>query len=410
MNRLSLPPLSGRQKFAITVSVLLIVTVMLIEITVVVKWWSVVAPGDPEPIPVAAGSGPGSVVAAQTMPQLPWQVRLTRVHAAKVTYRSTNGTTGDDTTVSGTVFRPDGAPPAGGWPVIAFGHGTTGINEPCAPSESDDLKGLATVAANLTRGGYAVSIADYQGLGAPGVHPYLDSKTAGLNMIDSVRALRAVYPGVSSRWAAFGGSQGGGASWAADEQSDVYAKELTMVGSVALSPAADVAGLVRKAQDGQLTDDQKPVLQWVVESLARSNPTINRADFRSGSAIAHWDVLSQCNGPQLDARTKAAAELGPHDIAPTSDKAARQLTDALQAYALPQRRPSAPMLVIYGGRDTYIDPVWTQRAVARACSEGAVIDSEMQPDKGHANVNADRAFGWLADRFADRPAPDRCQR
>jgi hypothetical protein len=34
----------------------------------------------------------------------------------------------------------------------------------------------------------AVAATDYQGLGAPGVHPYLDAKTAGFNVIDSVRA------------------------------------------------------------------------------------------------------------------------------------------------------------------------------------------------------------------------------
>ena len=102
--------------------------------------------------------------------------------------------------------------------MIALGHGTTGIDEPCAPSLSESLLGLSTPVAGFVLNGYAVALPDYQGLGSAGVHPYTDARTAGLNMIDSVRALRHTFKNVSNRWAAVGGSQGGGAAWAADEQ------------------------------------------------------------------------------------------------------------------------------------------------------------------------------------------------
>jgi hypothetical protein len=49
-------------------------------------------------------------------------------------YGPTNGDTGADTKVSGTVFSPEGEPPPGGWPIIALG-----IEEHGAPSESADL-------------------------------------------------------------------------------------------------------------------------------------------------------------------------------------------------------------------------------------------------------------------------------
>ena len=42
-----------------------------------------------------------------------------------------------------------------------------------------------------------MAFADYR-VGAPGVHPYTDARTAGLNMIDAVRALRHTYPDVST--------------------------------------------------------------------------------------------------------------------------------------------------------------------------------------------------------------------
>ena len=36
--------------------------------------------------------------------------------------------------MSGTLTVPKGKAPKGGWPVIAWAHGTTGIADSCAPS------------------------------------------------------------------------------------------------------------------------------------------------------------------------------------------------------------------------------------------------------------------------------------
>ena len=211
----------------------------------------------PQPVAGAdlSGTGAGSLVSATTMPAVKGLPR--GVRAARVVYRSTNGDTNEPTEVSGSVFLPAGDPPPGGWPVVSFGHGTTGLDEPCAPSLSDTLLGMVTFVDAFAKRGFAVAFTDYQGLGNPGVHPYTDARTAGLNMIDAVRALRHTHPGeISDKWAAFGGSQGGGAAWAAAEQAGPYASDLNLVGAVALAPAADVSGLVTKAGEGTMTRDQ----------------------------------------------------------------------------------------------------------------------------------------------------------
>ena len=52
-----------------------------------------------------------------------------------VMYRSTSAK-GEPVAVSGVVSVPEGEPPAGGWPVISWGHGTTGTADRCAPSRS----------------------------------------------------------------------------------------------------------------------------------------------------------------------------------------------------------------------------------------------------------------------------------
>jgi pimeloyl-ACP methyl ester carboxylesterase len=365
--------------------------------------------GDPVPVETAdlSGTGPGSLVSAMTMPGFARREPEYRTRAARVVYRSTTGDR-QPTQVSGSVFVPRGDPPPGGWPVVAFAHGTTGIDEPCAPSLSNDLLGYAETVGILTTKGFAVALPDYQGLGEPGVHPYTDSRTAGLNVIDSVRALRATFPDVSNRWAAFGGSQGGGAAWAADEQAHDYAPELTLVGAVAVSPVGDLTGLVDKSQRDALTTHQELGLITIAESLARLHPDFSRDDFRRGAAAKYWDTLVACSGPDMRHRDAATKALEASDVAPGTPAAADRLRAYLAEWALPQKRLSAPLYVWYGGTDTFIDAAWTAGAIQRACAMGGPLVAVFEKEKGHGETNYTDQSQWLTDRFAGKPVTDAC--
>jgi alpha-beta hydrolase superfamily lysophospholipase len=367
--------------------------------------------GNPVPIRTAdlSGSGPGSLISAMTMPAIERTRKGSDIESARVVYRSTSGDTGQPTVVSGSVFVPKGAAPEGGWPVVTLGHGTTGIDEPCAPSISKTLLGLSSFVDWFTGEGYAVAIADFQGLGSKGVHPYTDAKTAGLNMIDVVRAMRHTFDNVSDRWAAIGGSQGGGASWAADEQAATYAPELHIVGAVALSPAADIAGLVQKAIDGTLTHEQQGAIVYIIEALARLHPDLNRDDYRHGAAAEYWDVLAACSGPKALDRQAAQDKLSPGEFAPRTPAAAERLQQLLQQWALPQQRLSAPLSVVYGGRDSYVDSQWTTDAIARACELGGVVEWDFQPDKGHSDLDMGKQLPWITERFEGKPATNDCR-
>jgi len=365
------------------------------------------------PVPVATAdltdTGPGSLVSATTMPAVTRTFEGRDLVAARVVYRSTSGDDESPTVVSGSVFTPRGAAPDDGWPVVAFGHGTLGIDGRCGPSLSPSLMNLVNVVRVLARLGYAVALPDYQGLGVKGVHPYSDSITAGRNMIDAVRALRHTFPDVSDRWAAMGDSQGGGAAWAADELAAEYAPELRLVGALASSPSADLAGLVDKADAGTLTREQRPVLQMIVESLARLHPEeVNRDDFRRGAAAHYWNVLADCTEAGAYKRGNAVKQLGARDFTPRSPQAADRLRGYLQAWALPQKPLSAPLYVWYGGQDPYIDADWTTAAIQRACTLGGVVTVKFEPEGGHNPGNALNMLDWMADRFAGKPAPDDC--
>jgi hypothetical protein len=350
------------------------------------------------PVPFAAGTGPGSVVSARTMPDLAVSLRARQLHAARVEYRST-GAHGEQTVVSGSVFAPRGDPPAGGWPVIALAHGSTGILRDCAPSLAPDLLGSAALVEAYTRLGYAVALPDYQGLGAGGAHRYLDAAVAGRNLVDAVRALRAVFPPVSTRWLAAGLSQGGAAAWSANEQAATYGRGLELVGSVSISPAADMTGLATRAADGTLPASMRPLLQWVLASAARTEPAFDLDDYRSGTAAADWATLSSCGRDHAVARVAAARRLGPRDLQPRTPAAAARLTALLRARALPQRPASAPMLVVYGSADAYVDPAWTTAAVGRARALGDEITADLQPGRGHLDVDTAQVQPWIDARF-----------
>ena len=92
----------------------------------------------------------------------------------RLTYVSRNGS-GAKAATSGEVLLPAGTAPAGGWPVISWAHGTSGLADACAPSrvgpaeKARDFSYLAT----WMRQGYAFVGTDYAGLGTAGLPAYL---------------------------------------------------------------------------------------------------------------------------------------------------------------------------------------------------------------------------------------------
>lgn len=354
-------------------------------------------------------SGPGSLVSAEELLTVDRRLSTISSTAARVVYRSTSGVDGRPTEVSGTIFAPKGEAPDGGWPVIAYGHGTTGVQPDCAPSTDPELLGSSPIVTALVRSGYVVAVSDYQGLGLDSTyHPYLDATTAANNLIDSVRAAQKLVPDSSDRWASFGGSQGGQAAWAANELASSYGEGLDLVGSVSLVPAADITGLAQAAADGTLTADQKPLLQWVLVGLAQSHPEIDLDDYRRGIVEERWDELSACGGPLAADRTSLAAQIDDDDLRPATPEATRALEGYLREMSLPRAAASAPMLVIYGGQDSLISQPWTDNAIGAACASGDTLQSLLQPAAGHADIDGAAAFPWITERFSGVPALSSC--
>ena len=150
--------------------------------------------------------------------------------------------------VSGTVSIPKGKAPKGGWPVITWGHGTTGIADACAPSR-DSASNPAHAVINYAypllqrwlKAGYAVVRTDYEGLGTPGEHPYLIGRSEGYSMLDMVRAARKLDKHLGKKVIISGHSQGGQSALFAASLAPKWTPELKVRGTVALAPVSHLA-------------------------------------------------------------------------------------------------------------------------------------------------------------------------
>jgi len=162
------------------------------------------------------------------------------------------GAKGQKINATAMLFKPKTSAPATGWPLIVFGHGTTGVGQQCAPSVTMNASGTwdyAGLVAQLVSQGIVVVAPDYEGMGITDMgvvagHPYLDLRSAGQSMVlAAVAAKKIMTTSLSGAWGSLGHSQGGHAALAAAQFSG-YATQLesglTYKGAVAVAPASNL--------------------------------------------------------------------------------------------------------------------------------------------------------------------------
>jgi pimeloyl-ACP methyl ester carboxylesterase len=125
---------------------------------------------------------------------------------------------------------------------VAWGHGSTGLADKCAPSNHQDVfwpEARAAVAGLLSMG-WTVAAADYAGLGTPEPHPYFIGASEARAIIDSVKAARNLDGSLSTRYVVDGHSQGGQGALFAGELAPAYDGSLVLRGVVGIAPVSNV--------------------------------------------------------------------------------------------------------------------------------------------------------------------------
>jgi pimeloyl-ACP methyl ester carboxylesterase len=294
----------------------------------------------PVPLPPAP---PGAVIRASVIPshgRLPKGSR-----AFRVLYHS-QSIAGADVAVSGVVVVPAGSPPPGGFPIVAWAHGTTGLASQCAPSLGG-FGSIPSLDAYLSRG-MIVAATDYEGLGAAGIHPYLVGASEAQGVLDSARAARDLLgTAASNQVSIVGFSQGGQAALFASQIAPSYAPELFVAGAVAAAPVTSLAEFV-PSRPSTRSDPDAVYAVMALDSWSKVYGNLPLSGVLVGTAGRQvTDLAAQCTGAVAATYDSTGAS---RLFRPNWETGAGVRVDA--ALNRPGQAPtSVPLLVVEGTKD-----------------------------------------------------------
>ncbi|BBZ32071.1 alpha/beta hydrolase family protein [Mycolicibacterium confluentis] len=299
---------------------------------------------------------------------------------------------GEPIVVSGTVSVPKTDPPDGGWPVISWAHGTTGYADTCAPS-ADTADGLVHDYVDVVRPmldgwlarGFAVVQTDYQGLGTPGGHPYVDGISEAHTVTDIVRAARHLDSGIGAQWLAVGHSQGGQAVLFTAQEAPERDPNLDLKGVVALAP-----GGVDLGQAIDLLRAGRPE----VEASQRFLPLLVLGAAVVDPSVDPDAIFTPQARPLLTAaRTACVAQINAVPTVPASQVLAPD-TDLTGLHTYLQRQdpvqltPRVPVMIGQGTADTAVSPAGVDMLTRALCGRDVTVDYRVYPGQDHRGVIA----------------------
>ncbi|HVW17277.1 MAG TPA: lipase family protein [Solirubrobacteraceae bacterium] len=273
-------------------------------------------------------------------------------------YRST-GLAGKGVAVSAVLTVPRGKAPSGGWPIVTWAHATSGLADACAPSRANVLLGYDhPLLERWLKAGYAIVRTDYQGLGTPGPHPYLDGVTEGRAVLDAVLAARVADPRIGAKVLISGHSQGGQAALFAAALAPRWAPSLDVRGTVAFAPASHLSEqLSALATSGAAGGTALAAM--ALRGLDVAQPGLHVAALLTPQAAALYpridaDCLAALSGADAFGGLPGAQLLAPGaDLAP--------IARALAADDPEDLTIRTPLLIEQGTADTTVPPALTEQ-------------------------------------------------
>ncbi|CAK7206984.1 hypothetical protein SEUCBS139899_009791 [Sporothrix eucalyptigena] len=298
------------------------------------------------------------------------------------------GIHGNTVATSGYMVVPDGDAPDGGWPVVTFAHGTTGIADQCAPTIDDpsyDEDTKTVLLESWIKKGYAVVRTDYEGLGTPGDHPYLIGPSEGRAVLDIVRAARQFEPSLGSRVVISGHSQGGHAAlWAASMAAE-YTPELEVLGTIAFAPANSLETEVPLLSAVGNITSLSGTVALIVRGLAIANASLDTTSIWTPDALQYYpETLTECS-TFLDGNSSFGS-VGANDLIASG----ANLTDILAQ--LKENDPTyitsipQPVLVLQGSDDTTVYPFTTAAMVKNLKANGIDITEQIYDGATHLSI------------------------
>lgn len=334
----------------------------------------------------------------------------------RILYSSTSGVGRGAIGVSGTLYLPKGTPPRGGWPLIAWAHGTTGFADVCAPSwHGWSARDVAFLNGWLARG-FAVVATDYEGLGTPGVHPYLLWRSEGQAVLDAARAaVSSQGHELSGKVIIDGQSQGSGAALGATTLQPRYAPDVKLAGTIATGlvmtfAGTGGAGFVEKPSE--YTDPTRMDAAFAMLRIAGTDralhPDQNAADYVTpqGRTILHaarTSCLRDMFALEAKDGTKGSNAFS-RDLAPID-------ADMERNFMLPDDKMPVPIFAGTGLADGMAGTMGQYDAVRAMCRAGTTVVWHTYPGLTHGGAvigSFPDALAFARTVLADKPVATNC--
>ncbi|MEU4622645.1 alpha/beta fold hydrolase [Actinoplanes sp. NPDC023801] len=281
--------------------------------------------------------------------------------------------------------------------VVAWGHGTTGIADTCAPSTNHAIfwpEARDAIKEMLLRG-WSVAAPDYPGIGTPQEHPYLIGASAGRSLIDNVRAARLLDPALSTQYVVDGHSQGGQGALFASQLAPSYDGNLVLKGTAAIAPVSNTQEFINyipgTAAQGYLV--------MALYGVSVVDPTFKWKDVLAAPAEEKLGVLqSGCLYDILDAYDEFTAEqLVEGGV--VSDAVLAKMA----SYENPaQTAPSAPVLLVHGTADDAVPYFASEILAGQIAGYGVPVTFQTVENATHDGAVTQTAAlvaNWIATRF-----------
>ncbi len=297
---------------------------------------------------------------------------------------------GKTAAVSGTVSIPKGKPPKSGWPVISYGHGTTGNADSCAPTriaKGSPMAGYVNYIdpqlEDWIDAGYAVVRSDYQGLGTPGPHPYLIGTASGRSMIDIVSAAEQVEHRIGDRYLIAGHSQGGHAALFAAGEAAKYAKKLDLRGTVSYAPASHLLEQAKLLPAFTAPSALSALVAMILDGARTESKQIVVPQLLADEALALFPQVGKKCLLELS-RPDSFGGIAPAEmVRDDADPAA--LYDVL-ADQNPDVKTKAPIFMAQGSDDTTVFKYFTDQLADELEEAGNDLAYKVYEDTDHGEI------------------------
>jgi hypothetical protein len=291
---------------------------------------------------------------------------------------------------TGAVFLPPGPAPEGGFPVIAWAHGTVGLGDDCTPSALPRTPRDNEYLSHWLGEGYAVVASDYVGLGTPGLMSYLNSVTTAHGVVDSVIAAHDMGLPLSPKWAIVGQSQGGGAAissarWATEFSAGTG---LDYRGVVATGTPANIDKLIQQAGPDLVLPELGPIANaytaYILAALREARPDLNINSVLSPAGLNAANraetVCTLALSDELAHLVPAAFFVAPLDSIPG-------MADALHAFmGTPSTGFDRPIFLGVGLLDRDVPPESTLTFYDQLVANNQDVTLRIYPEDDHSGT------------------------